>query len=747
MSNKIKAVMFMATTIFISSVNAQEINGTYDGYGDVYTGYISGANKSPAEIRDERDFIIDKYFVNPVELKLLENTEQSPVATVLDLVAYNADAYDQLFSQTSEWIQAQGFPAAETAETLNQLVEFTLLLNELKGYLDNAVELRKFHATAWKNPERLAILHYLSTFDPGILELLGVTAASLATVAEQVPDPFTTVIESATFVTTRLLDSDSAQSQLDIDENVVVIDSAIGDNDAINIVSYGTGNLIVRESLERVTPYKLDKVGIVGISTTTKDYSGVTQSGYTNLAEDFVLAGSGALSTSTIFNLEGNEKLAVLNPISWIGANIAKYGALNPLGHDLETVYLKDGENSEVQISATFGSNRTELRNRVEYCPECFEGVELPFPGFVTGIWEPNDPSPDHYSGDGYSKNYTLEVSSTDGSGCREVQFDLGSEVDSYIDIRVNNTRIDYADDGGFAGNPRVVAEMNLGTYDIEVTGKVLYTVNPESNKFGLVVTDLGPCVTVTDNIYLTDAGVDYETSNIVLDAGQEVRLGVEQRYSGDTLDDDLPNPNLTYYFSKDTNFTSDEEIEYDSSSIGSDDVWDGEREYYIIPSGTEAGTWYFGFKADSANEILESDEDDNIAYVEVTVTGSSGGSEGDVFLEDVTVSESLMQVGEEYRLRARHSYEGDMTKSQLSTLRLRYYLSDDTTFSSDDDYIGYDTSTIGSDDSYDTESIYWTPSSSDRGSKFILFIADYYDRVDESDESNNIVWKAVAIY
>lgn len=245
------------------------------------------------------------------------------------------------------------------------------------------------------------------------------------------------------------------------------------------------------------------------------------------------------------------------------------------------------------------------------------------------------------------------------------------------------------------------------------------------------------------NDFYLTEMSLS-ETS---VAPGETVDVDVKQHYRGTYSDSELPSVRVGYYCSLDDEFDNgDLYLDRDSSSLGSDDLYHREREELTIPSsGCSSG--YILAVANYNDGIFETNKDDNVLAVEIEIGSGNSSNQGDLFIEDPWVSDTSMYVGQEYRLRAKHTYEGDQTTSQLGQVKMRYYVSDDTERSSDDEYLGYDYSTIGSNDTYDTESMYWTPSSSDRGLKYILFRADASDDVEESDEDNNYSWIAVVVY
>lgn len=421
----------------------------------------------------------------------------------------------------------------------------------------------------------------------------------------------------------------------------------------------------------------------------------------------------------------------------WIAGNLTKYGDIT--GHGFNESYMSSGSSSKAFIVSNYIANHDALV--ADDCPNCFTGSELPF-GYTLATWSDSDGAPDHYSS-GKAKDYTFDINQS----CQKVEFSVGSEVDSYIDLRTNGVLIGNDDDSGVSSGAKLIRDLSGGTYDIEITGKSLYS-DPSLNQFGITITDLGECDPQdTSNVYIEDFNIGGQTSNIYLTYGQEIEMEAYQKYSGTVTNGDLPNPNVEYIFSRDMIVSPDDVVvEDDFSTIGSDDVSDLEREDYVISDDLGTGRWYVGFVADADSEILETNEGDNVEWIEVNIASGQPASSEDVYLDRVSVPETVMYVGTEYRLRARQYYTGHQTTQDLPSIKLRYYLSDDITYSSDDEYLGYDNSSIGSNDEYDSESLYWTPSNSDKGLRFIIFRADASDIIDEQDEDNNQEIIAVAI-
>jgi len=127
---------------------------------------------------------------------------------------------------------------------------------------------------------------------------------------------------------------------------------------------------------------------------------------------------------------------------------------------------------------------------------------------------------------------------------------------------------------------------------------------------------------------------------------GGTIDASCDQYYSGNTPDANLENPYLGYYLSTNTSFSSssDTYLGEDSSGIGSDDLYDTESVTLTIPTGTSPGTYYILFVADYTNLISETNENNNVAFSQITVSGSS--SSNDIFVQNQAVTPTSVAPG-----------------------------------------------------------------------------------------------------
>jgi subtilase family serine protease len=128
--------------------------------------------------------------------------------------------------------------------------------------------------------------------------------------------------------------------------------------------------------------------------------------------------------------------------------------------------------------------------------------------------------------------------------------------------------------------------------------------------------------ITVNDNsgdedIFLTNVLVS--PTNVL--SGGEVTAFSTVNYSGSQLDSNLPSFNLDYYLSNDCILSNDDIfLEDDLSGLGVDDQPIDEDEVLTIPLNTTVGTYYILFVADADDELDETNENNNIECVQITV-------------------------------------------------------------------------------------------------------------------------------
>lgn len=274
-------------------------------------------------------------------------------------------------------------------------------------------------------------------------------------------------------------------------------------------------------------------------------------------------------------------------------------------------------------------------------------------------------------------------------------------------------------------------------TYNNAQAGQTYYIVvdadDGSGSSYDLIVDC--PVPNTSEDITVSNASVNL--SSVI--AGGTIEVSVDHNYSGVQLDSELPSFDVDYYLSTDCTLSSDDILlGGDTSSLGSDDPSHSETEDVIIPEGTIAGTYYIIFSGDNDNELGEVNEVNNTACVPITVEDNANGEE-DITVTNATVTISVVEVGGTIEVSADQNYSGAQLNSELPSFDLDYYLSTDCTLSSDDVLLGGDSSSLGSDDPYDSESEELTiPAEISIGTYYIIFSGDNDDELDEVNEGNN---------
>lgn len=199
----------------------------------------------------------------------------------------------------------------------------------------------------------------------------------------------------------------------------------------------------------------------------------------------------------------------------------------------------------------------------------------------------------------------------------------LASNFDGVIELRTSCSSgagnvVGQCYDPTGAPDPlsRTWTGLTIGTqYYIRIFEYNYSSTPPSSPTFSICVTHTGGGA---EDITVTDATVDVSSAQ----AGGLINVTSNQNYSGSQLDANLSSFGLNYYLSTDCTFSgSDVPLGSDASSLGSDDPSNLENEELTIPTGTGAGNYYILFVGDADDILAESNENNNVACVPITVT------------------------------------------------------------------------------------------------------------------------------
>ncbi|MFK7797840.1 MAG: CARDB domain-containing protein [Aureispira sp.] len=214
-----------------------------------------------------------------------------------------------------------------------------------------------------------------------------------------------------------------------------------------------------------------------------------------------------------------------------------------------------------------------------------------------------------------------------------------------------------------------------------------------------------------------------------------EVEFDTEVR----NLGQNFASGSMGYYWSTDTIFDNLDTYlgqKFFSAILpnGSETV----NETIRIPNIAVYGTYYVLFFADHQNTVVEGDETNNVAYFPVVVDT--------LYKPDLTVvayqsSPDTVQVGAPMYFSATVQ---NLSTSSIWSSNLQYALSVDTIF----DFGDYRLRTgridgMGSFQTAADTSGVTIPATVPQGEYYVLFYADYLNRIAETDETNNVAYKA----
>lgn len=199
----------------------------------------------------------------------------------------------------------------------------------------------------------------------------------------------------------------------------------------------------------------------------------------------------------------------------------------------------------------------------------------------------------------------------------------------------------------------------------------------------------------------------------------------------------------LRYYLSTNTTVSMDDTYlgnDYvNGLSAGSSSI---EAISATLPTTLVAGTYYILFQADASNRVDETNENNNLSYVQITITGTN--SKPDLRIRGGQVSPNPTTAGGTIIPQCVIENYGN---GNAGVSYLRYYLSNDTNYSSNDLYLGSDYVKSLTPGSFSSESITVTlPTTLTVGTYYLFFRVDYDDRVDESNENNNLGYLPIEI-
>jgi hypothetical protein len=191
----------------------------------------------------------------------------------------------------------------------------------------------------------------------------------------------------------------------------------------------------------------------------------------------------------------------------------------------------------------------------------------------------------------------------------------------------------------------------------------------------------------------------------------------------------------LAYYYSTDTILDpSDEYLAYDIFSSIESSLYSYEYANFYIPEDADTGYNYILFAADVNNSVSETNENNNIGYTRIHVEEPYI----DLELDYNSLSVTTTALGESIRvLNSGHIASGSGN--------MYYFVSTDTIFDDNDTYLTDAYFSSINPGLSDYKRVYITINDETYlGDNYILFVADRYNNIDESDETNNVVYSPI---
>jgi trimeric autotransporter adhesin len=205
----------------------------------------------------------------------------------------------------------------------------------------------------------------------------------------------------------------------------------------------------------------------------------------------------------------------------------------------------------------------------------------------------------------------------------------------------------------------------------------------------------------------------------------------------------DVSLPTYTlYYLSTDTILDLDSvdvflNIAYTPEVFGKTSVFNSVD--LTIPSWVVGGTYYILFQADGYNQQSEKDETNNVAYKKLTVKTSTV----DLTVKNHAISKAKLLKGETFTVSCN---EANLGNTDASGSYLGYFLSTDNQYSYDDVILSYTYLDVPAKSTVFNTASVTIPANTPAGNYFILFGADAFQYVNETDETNNFVYKAITV-
>jgi subtilase family serine protease len=191
---------------------------------------------------------------------------------------------------------------------------------------------------------------------------------------------------------------------------------------------------------------------------------------------------------------------------------------------------------------------------------------------------------------------------------------------------------------------------------------------------------------------------------------------------------------NVGYYLSSDATLSSGD-ILLTSAATGTLSAGGYASLYpsFTVPTGTAPGSYYVLFVADYQNTVSETNENNNVSAVSMTVTAPNV----DLVIQSASLSSTYVTAGS--TISGSH-YIVNQGSSAATSSNVGYFLSTDNSFSTNDYFLSSSTGGALSSGGYSTRyPSLVIPTGAPAGTYYVLFVADYQNSVAEINENNNV--------
>ena len=346
----------------------------------------------------------------------------------------------------------------------------------------------------------------------------------------------------------------------------------------------------------------------------------------------------------------------------------------------------------------------------------------------------------------------TIENAGTGAATATQLQYFLSR--DTALDEHDRQLSFDTIEPLGLGGTRVESADLRINSTTTGGFWYVILALDLENNVVEEDETNNQLTLAIEVLVDSPDANKpDLVAENITLSAeaelaGEQINASLDVRNIGPMPS--LVTSRLKYYLSVDDVFDSaDKYLNYDAVDALESQAISSENANLRIPSDTADGSYFLIFVVDDTNVVDEQYETNNALAVPFgvgaeAVADLTGGEEepelteaADLVIEALTVAVGDFEPGQKVPVSLEVVNRGAASAEQS---RIKYYVSRDTIYDSNDRYGGYDRVTALAVNEMGTESANpRVPTDATGGVWYVLVVADANNEVAEQEEDNNV--------